>query len=226
MALHLRTAGWKRFHLAAFGRRRVARTILAGGATAFVAGAGILAGSLAAPMLGIGGETVTEAAPIPISAPVTSSDGLSGLTDVTSRAEAALIDRPVDGVAFHMAIPAIAYSATVYEGVSLPTLEKGPGHYPTTAWPGHSGNVGIAAHNVYWLSFSRLKAGDTVELQTRRGLFVYKVTGSKIVEPDDQTALLPAVDGRLTLTTCWPLWAGAFATKRLIFSAVAVGGVE
>lgn len=226
MALHLRTAGWKRFHLAAFRGRTAARTFLAAGLTAFVAGSGILAGSFAAPMIGIGGPTVTELGPIPIRAPVTSSNGLSGLTGVTSRAEAAIIDRPVNGVAFHMAIPAIGYSSTVYEGIDLPTLEKGPGHYPTTAWPGNPGNVGIAAHNVYWLSFSRLKAGDTVELQTRRGLFVYQVTGSKIVEPNDNSELLPAVDGRLTLTTCWPLWAGAFATKRLIFSAVAVGGVE
>ncbi|HET9780303.1 MAG TPA: class D sortase [Candidatus Dormibacteraeota bacterium] len=225
MALHLRTAGWKRFHPARLRGRRAAKAILAAGATAFVAGAGILAGTLAAPMLGIGGPTVTEMGPIPISAPMTGANGLSALTDLTSRAEVAMLDRPVNGVAFHMAIPAIDYSSTVYEGVSLPTLEKGPGHYPSTAWPGHPGNVGIAAHNVYWLAFSRLKAGDTVELQTRRGLFVYRITGSKIVEPDDQSELLPSVDGRLTLTTCWPLWAGAYATKRFIFSAVAIGGV-
>ena len=43
------------------------------------------------------------------------------------------------------------------------------------------------------------------------------MTGSTIVNPDDRTVLVPDAAGfHLTLTTCWPLWAGAFATQRYV----------
>jgi len=40
------------------------------------------------------------------------------------------------------------------------------------------------------------------------------------VNPNNRTVLVPDAPGyHLTLTTCWPLWAGAFATQRyIIFS--------
>jgi LPXTG-site transpeptidase (sortase) family protein len=132
---------------------------------------------------------------------------------------------PVDGFSFEIRIQALGYSAMVHQGVSLDNLARGPGHYPTTAWPGNPGNVGIAAHNVYWLSFNRLKIGDRIEIQTQHGLYVYEVTGTKVTDPNDRTVLAPTRDDRLTLTTCYPLWAGAFATKRLIFFAREIGGV-
>jgi sortase A len=122
-------------------------------------------------------------------------------------------------VAFSMNIPALGYRATVLEGVDYGVLNRGPGHYPTTSWPGQQGTVGIAAHNVYWLSFAQLKSGDLVEIQTRRGLFIYRITGSRVTEPTDRTVLVNSTEHRLALTTCYPLWAGAFATQRLVFFA-------
>jgi sortase A len=77
--------------------------------------------------------------------------------------------------------------------------------------------VGVAAHNVYWENFPNLKPGDEIDLQTRYGNYRYRVTGSRIVNPSDKTVLIPSADGyHLTLTTCWPLWAGAFATQRFV----------
>lgn len=228
MALHLRTAGWKRFHLAGLARRRLALGLLSAGALAFVGGGSIIAVSLA-PMWGFGSERVTIAAPAPADSPPdfdSSTGGLiTAIANNTSQSAANMIDRPVNGVAFQISIPALGYSATVYEGVDLKTLEKGPGHYPTTAWPGHPGNVGVAAHNVYWIGFSKLKAGDQVDITTRRGLFVYEITGSRVVDPSDPHILDSTNAHQLTLTTCWPLWAGAFATQRLVFSAKEIGGV-
>ena len=44
---------------------------------------------------------------------------------------------------------------------------------------------------------------------------------TEIVDPDDRTALVVDADGYgLALTTCWPLWAGAFATQRYVIHAV------
>jgi sortase A len=77
--------------------------------------------------------------------------------------------------------------------------------------------VAIAAHNVYWINFPQLVNGDEVEIETRYGLFRYRVTGSQVVNPDNRTILVPDADGyHLTLTTCWPLWAGAFAKQRYV----------
>jgi sortase A len=126
---------------------------------------------------------------------------------------------PVDGVDFAISVPRLNYFAAVREGVGSDTLASGPGHYPGMAWPGQPGNVAVAAHNIYWIHFNDLQKGDLIILQTRWGDFRYEVTGKRIVWPDDTTVLVPTPDDRLTLTTCWPLWAGAFATQRLIISA-------
>jgi sortase A len=138
---------------------------------------------------------------------------------------AAPAQTPVDGVWFEMRVPAIGYSGVVRQGVGLNVLDGGPGHYPTTPWPGQAGNVGVAGHNTFWLSFSHLRSGDRVEIQTQHGLYVYQITGSKVVSPTDRSVLAATSDNRLTLTTCYPLWAGAYATQRLIFSAREIGGV-
>src|SRR5438105_4457670 len=95
-----------------------------------------------------------------------------------------------------------------------------PGHYPTTRWPGDPGTVGVAAHNVYWINFPQLAKGDEIDLETRYGLYRYRLVSTEIVSPNDRTALVTDVNGyHLTLTTCWPLWAGAFATQRYIIHA-------
>ena len=134
---------------------------------------------------------------------------------------------PVNGVDFAIRVPKIDYFAAVQEGVSSNILDIGPGHYPETKWPGQVGTVGVAAHNTYWLKFADLKAGDAVILETRYGTFRYRVTGTRLVLPDDRTVLVPNTrDRRLTLTTCWPLWAGAWATQRLIIFTVEVSPNE
>ena len=40
-----------------------------------------------------------------------------------------------------------------------------------------------------------------------------------MVAADDRSILVHTLGPRLTLTTCWPLWAGQFATQRLVFLA-------
>ena len=127
------------------------------------------------------------------------------------------LKHPIAGVDFAIDVPKLSYFAAVKEGVSSGVLYSGPGHYPETPWPGDPGTVGVAAHNVYWVNFPKLGSGDEVDLQTRYGLYRYRVTGARIVNPNDTTVLVPHSTGyHLTLTTCWPLWAGAFATQRYV----------
>jgi sortase A len=127
------------------------------------------------------------------------------------------LKRPINGIDFAIVIPRLHYFAAVKEGTTSTVLYSGPGHYVDTPWPGDPGMVGVAAHNVYWINFPQLKPGDEIDLETRYGEFRYHMTGSKIVNPDDRTVLVPSEAGfHLTLTTCWPLWAGAFATQRYV----------
>jgi len=128
--------------------------------------------------------------------------------------------RPVDGVDFAIRVPKLDYFAAVKEGVDRGVLYASPGHYPATRWPGDPGTVGVAAHNVYWINFPQLAKGDEIDLETRYGLYRYTVVSAEIVNPDNRTALVTDANGyHLTLTTCWPLWAGAFATQRYVIHA-------
>jgi sortase A len=130
------------------------------------------------------------------------------------------LEHPVKGIDFAISVPRLKYLAAVREGVDSTILYSGPGHYPGTVWPGDQGSVGVAAHNVYWINFPVLKKGDEIDLQTRYGTYKYTVTGSRIVNPDNRTVLVSDAPGyHLVLTTCWPLWAGAFATQRYVIFA-------
>src|SRR6266851_3231528 len=61
---------------------------------------------------------------------------------------------------------------------------------------------------------------DGVDLAIRYGRYRYRLVSTEIVKPNSRTALVTDVNGyHLTLTTCWPLWAGAFATQRYIIHA-------
>src|SRR5438093_6369051 len=129
---------------------------------------------------------------------------------------------PVDGVDFAVRVPRLGYFAAVGEGVDSDVLINGPGHYPKTPWPGQPGNVGVAAHNTYWIRFGDLRPGAEIDLETRYGTYKYVVTGTRIVPADDRTVLATTAGKQLTLTTCWPLWAGAFAQERLAIFALQV----
>lgn len=127
--------------------------------------------------------------------------------------------QPVGGVDFAIRVPRLGYYAAVREGVDLTILYSGPGHYPGTPWPGQRGVVAVAAHNVYWIYFPQLAKGDEVDLETRYGTFKYAMTNTRIVEPDDRSIVVQGPGRHLVLTTCWPLWAGSFATRRFVIFA-------
>lgn len=105
-------------------------------------------------------------------------------------------------------IPKIGLSTTLYEGIRLTTLDRGPGHWPGTAMPGAVGNVVVAGHRTShakpFRNIDRLQPGDEVIFTTADGRFVYAVTSTEFVAPDairiiDQTAGRTA-----TLFACHP----------------------
>ena len=111
------------------------------------------------------------------------------------------------------------------QGVSLPDLSRGVGHYPSTALPGQVGNFAVAGHRAtHGEPFAHLdlvRVGDSLVVETRASWFTYVVDKVQIVQPNAVWVIEP-VPGKpaqeptrqlITLTTCNPRWA---STQRLI----------
>jgi sortase A len=111
----------------------------------------------------------------------------------------------------------------MYEGITLKTLDRGPGHWPGTAGAGHVGNAVIAghrtSHNKDFRKIDELEPGDEIILSTDEGRFVYHVTRTEIVKPDaiwivDQTPTATA-----TLFACHP--PGSTRERIVVFADLA-----
>lgn len=112
-----------------------------------------------------------------------------------------------------IAIPQIGADFVVVQGTDSATLRKGPGHYPSTTFPGLPGTVAIAGHRTTYLAPFRkvdeLKHGDRIVLTMPYGRFTYAVERTQIVKP---TALWVTRDvgyQRLVLSACHPLYSAA-----------------
>jgi sortase A len=120
----------------------------------------------------------------------------------------------------HVRIPKIGVDKIVVEGVALPDLKKGPGHYPDSPLPGQQGNAAIAGHRTtYGAPFNRideLTAGDEILVETVQGHFRYVVSEQRIVSPTQVDVLADQGDDRLTLTSCNPKYS---ARQRIVVIA-------
>jgi len=117
-------------------------------------------------------------------------------------------------------IPRIGAGFDVIQGTDTISLEKGPGHYPTSAFPGLGRTVAIAGHRTTYLApfrhIDRLRGGDRIVLSMPYARFTYVVQYRKIVLP---TALWVTDDvgyDRLVLSACNPLYS---AKQRIIVFA-------
>ncbi|MDP8977261.1 MAG: sortase [Actinomycetota bacterium] len=129
---------------------------------------------------------------------------------------------PPAGAIAILRIPSIGVNHAVVEGTDSVDLNRGPGHYTSTAYPWQDrGRVGIAGHRTtygapFW-SLDELRAGDEVRLLTARGTFTYVVRGQREVAPSRTGVLAPTRRPTLVLTTCSPRFSDA---RRLVVSAV------
>lgn len=158
-------------------------------------------------------STTTTTAP-PDTAPTPSSETTTTAGPPPPEGDAVAIIR----------IPKIGVERAVVQGVSLPDLRKGPGHYPNTPLPGQLGNAAIAGHRTtYGAPFNRLDevdTGDEIDVSTLFGNYRYTITERQVVKPSQIEVLDPPKDptvAELTLTTCNPKYS---ASQRLIVHAV------
>lgn len=143
--------------------------------------------------------------------------------------EAPAQKKPPVGRAFaKMYIPRLrdkVWGLPVIQGVGLPQLARGVGHYPETALPGEIGNFATAAHRATngepFAFIDRIRKGDLVIVQTRDTWYTYRLERDKIVQPEDTWVIDPVpgektepTEALITLTTCHPRWG---STQRWIW---------
>jgi sortase A len=120
----------------------------------------------------------------------------------------------------NITIPKIGASYVVVQGTDESSLEKGPGHYPATAFPGLGQTVAIAGHRTTYLAPFRhvdaLKPGDNILLRMPYGLFTYVVQFHRIVPPTALWVTRNVGYDRLVLSACNPLYSAA---QRIIIFA-------
>jgi sortase A len=105
-------------------------------------------------------------------------------------------------------IPKLGVTQTLLEGITLNTLDIGPGHWPGTAMPGKLGTVVVAGHRTshgkVFRNIDQLVAGDEVVFNVADGRFVYLVTEIVVVEPDALYIIEQTPDTTATLFACHP----------------------
>lgn len=120
-----------------------------------------------------------------------------------------------------LSIPSISCKELIKEGsvTLLPT--NALGHIKGTALPGKNGNCVIAGHRnysfgIYFNRLDEVKIGDEIKIITEEGTFIYIVTKTQVVEPEEIWILDNTEEARLTLFTCTPIY---IATHRLVVVA-------
>ncbi|HXW58079.1 MAG TPA: class E sortase [Solirubrobacteraceae bacterium] len=128
------------------------------------------------------------------------------------------------GAVGRIVIPRIDASFVVVKGTDTADLERGPGIYPQTPFPGAEGTTttAIAGHRTTYLAPFRhidsLRAGNRIMLLMPYAHFTYKVDGQRVVSPNDVAAAIGGASyTRLVLSACTPLFSAA---KRLLVYAV------
>lgn len=105
-------------------------------------------------------------------------------------------------------IPKLGIAQPLLQGISLTTLDSGPGHWPGTAMPGRMGNTVVAGHRTshgrVFRHIDDLVPGDEVIFTTADGRFRYLVTDTTIVEPDALYIVEQTEARTATLFACHP----------------------
>lgn len=153
------------------------------------------------------------------SVPLTAVDR-SAFGDLTSldariaflaRREAAQV--PTGAAIGRLAIARIGVSFDVVQGTDTASLERGPGHYPSSAFPGLGETVAIAGHRTTYLAPFRnlnlLHPGDRIVLDMPYATFTYDVQYTKIVTPYAWWITDNVGYERLVLSACNPLYSAS-----------------
>jgi sortase A len=114
-------------------------------------------------------------------------------------------------------MPKLGATYTVVQGTDDASLQKGPGHYPETPFPGLRQTVAIAGHRTTYLApfrnINQLRPGDRIVLTTRYAQFNYTVQYNRVVDPTAWWVTHNVGYERLVLSACNPLYS---ASQRIV----------
>ena len=157
----------------------------------------------------------TTSATTTTAAPTSTTSTLAPTTTTLAKQVSQPITPPTDTNATEplielgrLLIPAIGVDMVMYEGIRMPTLDRGPGHWPGTAMPGQAGNVVVAGHRTskhkVFRNIDDLAAGDQIIFQDATGEYVYLVNRVEVVQPTDVWIINPTDTPTATLFACHP----------------------
>lgn len=121
------------------------------------------------------------------------------------------VARPVatDDTPLRIIIPDLEIDQSVVQGVDWNALQQGVGMVTNNANPRSDvDNVVLAAHNdIYgeiFRNLDQLEEGMEFQIQTRSGIYTYRIRETQIVEPDDVHVMNSQGTAMTTLISCYP----------------------
>jgi sortase A len=137
-----------------------------------------------------------------------------------STSETLKVSREIGDLLGTLTIPALKRTLPIYEGTTEDQLSIGVGHVVTSVLPGWTDNSVIAGHRgTTFKNVGKLVIDDHIIIESKHGVFTYKIVKFRIVDSDDETVIVSTEKATLTLVTCYPFnWLGA-APKRYIIIA-------
>ena len=137
----------------------------------------------------------------------------AGSSSDNSLSYASILKANDEGLMARLKIPSISLDLPVYHGTADDTLLKGLGHLEGTSLPvgGEgtrsviTGHRGLAEATMF-TNLDKVKTGDSLIVEVFGEVLTYRVTSTKVVEPEE-TEALRVEEGKdlLTLVTCTPL---------------------
>ena len=121
-----------------------------------------------------------------------------------------------------LTIEKLGIQVPVYNGANDFNLDRGVARIKGTGSIDGQGNLGIAGHrDGFFRALKDIAVGDSIELQTTRGIVNYTVSSMEIVDPSNISVLGPTTNSTITLVTCYPFYYVGHAPKRFIVKAEA-----
>jgi sortase A len=120
-----------------------------------------------------------------------------------------------------LSIPRLDLAVVVAEGTTSGVLRRAVGHLAGSALPGEDGNLVLAGHRDTFLRpLRQVEVGDRVVVERDRGVDVYTVTWTRVVDPRDVEVTQVTGYPSLTLLTCYPFGYVGPAPKRFVVRAL------
>ncbi|KAA0548333.1 class D sortase [Bacillus sp. BGMRC 2118] len=123
-----------------------------------------------------------------------------------------------------LSISRIGIETPIVEGTDPDDLEKGVGHFATSAYPKQNDQVVLSGHrDTVFRKMKDIEIGDIITVKLPHGDFSYKIADTKVVAADDRTIIKStAPNEELLLTTCYPFNFVGNAPDRFVVTAYPV----